>query len=116
MQITVDNTKVDLHFGVRFVRELDKIAGIRAQAGGQTISLGFGLIKTIPALKAYDASALSMVLYAASYEAVKRPSLENCDSYLESLDINTLEKLFSAVEEELEKSTVVQLSVKNATA
>lgn len=116
MQITVDGTKVDLHFGVRFVRELDKIAGIKTEAGGQTISLGFGLIKTIPALKGYDAASLSMVLYAASYEAKKRPSLDDCDAYLESLDVKSLEKLFKEVDKELKDSSVVQLSVKNAKA
>ena len=50
MEIKLNDKTVQLNFGVRFVRELDKVAGM--SVNGQ--SFGFGLTKSLPALQAYD--------------------------------------------------------------
>ena len=45
MQLTINDKKVQLNFGVGFVRELDRFYGLSNQAG---FNLGLGLTKAIP--------------------------------------------------------------------
>lgn len=110
MKIKINNQEIELKFGVRFVRELDKIKGI-SQNG---ISFGMALNSTIPALTTYDPSALADVLYCACYKADARPSMDNIEDYID--DAKDIDKLFDDVINELKKSNATKTSVKNLQA
>lgn len=116
MELLINGKKVQLHFGVRFVRELDKVAGISANVQGQRVGLGYGMIKSMPALQAYDTAVLSTVIYAAAYDANPRPALNDIDDYLDSCTIKQLEDLFSRINKAISESNAVQVSVKNMKA
>lgn len=79
MKITINGKEQELNFGVRFVRELDKVAGM--EAGG--MSLGMGLTKSLPALNAYDPAVLSDVIYSATFRNSPRVGRNDVDDYLD---------------------------------
>ena len=59
MILKINEKDVELKFGVRFVRELDKVGGVDTGS----FNMGMALTKAIPALQAYDPVALSNVIY-----------------------------------------------------
>lgn len=98
MKLRINNREVELFFGIRFVRELDKVAGMTANG----LNMGMGLNKVLPALSECDPVALSDVLYAASYDTEPRLKQLEIDSFLENpkTDVISLnEKILKAVEE-----------------
>lgn len=106
MEITIKRKKINLKFGVRFLRELDKIAGVEMQ--GQ--SLGFAIQVALPKLENFDPVALSDVIYAASYEESPRPSRADVDDYLDGCD--DLEKLFVEARQEIEGANAIKFTAK----
>lgn len=112
--LTIDGEKQELNFGVKFVRELDKVAGISAN----NVSFGFGLTKTLPAIKAYDPAVLSDLIYSATFKnGSARPSRDAVDDYVDSItDVEELEKLFDDVTAEINKATAIKAALKNMKA
>lgn len=110
MQLKINGFDYELNFGVRFVRELDKIAGINK--GG--ISFGLGLTKSLPALKAYDPAVLSDVIYAATITAKKRPTHDQVDDFIDSTE--DLDKIFKQTYDEMGQANAVKAAVKNLKA
>lgn len=105
MQLTINGKKVQLNFGVGFVRELDRFYGLSNQAG---FNLGLGLTKAIPGLKSYDTSVLSEVIQCASEPNV---SLAEVDTLIDNPKTD-VEKLFDEVLKGLEEANAVKLAVK----
>ncbi|KRN29234.1 hypothetical protein IV38_GL000114 [Lactobacillus selangorensis] len=110
MQITIDKEKQELHFGVKFVRELDKTSGVTANG----VAFGMGLTKSIPALKAYDPAVLSDVIYAATITNDPRVSHDEVDDYIDRC--TNLEKLFDDVQKQMNSANAIKVALKNATA
>ncbi|WP_333603536.1 tail assembly chaperone [Lactobacillus acetotolerans] len=111
----INGKDVELNFGVRFVRELDKVAGVDVEG----VPFGFGLTKSIPALQSYDPATLSDVIYSAAFKSAKRPSLDEVDDFIDSIgNVTDLKKLFSDVSSELKKANALKaaLTVKNVKA
>lgn len=98
---------IELKFGVRFVRELDKVGGVDTG----NFNMGMALTKAIPALQTYDPVALSNVIYAASYGNSPRPGVKEVDEYVD--EAKNIEKLFDEVTKELLKANVVKVAAKN---
>lgn len=107
MELTINDKKVELKFGVRFLRELDKIASVENSG----IKLGMGLSRSILGLRAYDAAVLADVLYAASYGKVGQATIDN---YLDNCE--DLEKIFDDVIKEISESNAANLAVKKMKA
>lgn len=107
MELTINDKKVELKFGVRFLRELDKIASVENSG----IKFGMGLSRSILGLRAYDAAVLADVLYAASYGKVGQATIDN---YLDNCE--DLEKIFDDVIKEISESNVANLAVKKMKA
>ena len=107
MELTINNKKVELKFGVRFLRELDKIASVENSG----IKFGMGMSRSILGLRAYDAAVLSDVLFAASYGKVAQTTIDN---YLD--DCDDLEKIFDEVLKEINESNAANLAVKKMKA
>jgi len=107
VEIKLNDKTVQLNFGVRFVRELDKVAGM--SVNGQ--SFGFGLTKSLPALQAYDPAVLSDVIYSAAYGVKPRPTQNTIDDFIDNCE--NLEKVFDEVQKEINDSNAVKVAAKN---
>ncbi|MCS8595165.1 MULTISPECIES: tail assembly chaperone [Leuconostoc] len=112
MQVKINNKEVELKFGVKFVRELDKVAGLDVNGA----SFGMGLTKSIPALNTADPAVLSDVIYsAASTNKAFRPSQDDVDNFIDDYD-GDLEKLFDDVIKEMSAANAIKVALKNAQA
>ncbi|MCT3059039.1 hypothetical protein EFN72_07160 [Leuconostoc citreum] len=112
MQVKINNKEVELKFGVKFVRELDKVAGLDVNGA----SFGMGLTKSIPALNTADPAVLSDVIYsAASTNKAFRPSQDDVDNFIDNYD-GDLEKLFDDVIKEMSAANAIKVALKNAQA
>lgn len=110
MELTINDKKYTANFGVHFVRELDKSAGLNVNGA----SFGMGLSKALIGLKSYDPSTLSDVLYFGMLSAGSHPTQKQLDEYLDT-DAD-IEKLFDQVTKELNESNSVKVAVKNLKA
>lgn len=110
MELTINDKQYTATFGVRFVRELDKSAGLSVNGA----SFGMGLSKALFGLKSYDPATLSDVLYFGMLSSGSHPSQKQVDDYLDS-DAD-IEKLFDEVIKELNESNSVRVAVKNLKA
>ncbi|MCH3952019.1 MULTISPECIES: tail assembly chaperone [Leuconostoc] len=112
MQVKINNKEVELKFGVKFVRELDKVAGLDVNGA----SFGMGLTKSIPALNTADPAVLADVIYsAASTNKAFRPSQDDVDNFIDDYD-GDLEKLFDDVTKEMSSANAIKVALKNAQA
>lgn len=112
MQIKINSKQVDLKFGVKFVRELDKVAGLDLNGA----SFGMGLTKSIPALNTADPAVLADVIYsAASTNKAFRPSQDDVDDFIDNYE-DDLEKLFDDVIKEMSQANAIKVALKNAKA
>lgn len=115
MQININGNDCELNFGVQFVRELDKVAGMELSIKGQNQNFGMGLIKALPALNGFDPAVLSDVVYCACWPNKKRPSRKDVDMFID--DPNTdLEQVFKDVLAEMNNANGVKLATKNLQA
>lgn len=112
MQVKINNKEVELKFGVKFVRELDKVAGLDVNGA----SFGMGLTKSIPALNTADPAVLADVIYsAASTNKAFHPSQDDVDNFIDDYD-GDLEKLFDDVTKEMSAANAIKVALKNAQA
>jgi hypothetical protein len=112
MQIKINGKNVELKFGVKFVRELDKVAGLDLNGA----SFGMGLTKSIPSLNAADPAVLADVIYsAASTNKAFRPSQDDVDDFIDNYE-DDLEKLFDDVIKEMSQANAIKVALKNAKA
>lgn len=115
MIIKINNEEHELNFGVRFVRDLDKRAGVLMGAGGQQQNFGMALTKALPGLQTYDAAVLADVIYCALHADKKRPSIDEIYDYIDNPDTD-IAKLFKETQTEIKKSNAVKLAAKNLKA
>lgn len=112
MQIKINGKEVELKFGVKFVRELDKVAGLDLNGA----SFGMGLTKSIPSLRTADPAVLADVIYsAASTNEAFRPSQDDVDDFIDNYE-EDLEKLFDNVIKEMSQANAIKVALKNAKA
>lgn len=115
MEVKLNGKALQLNFGVRFVRELDKIAGMELTVKGVKQNFGMGLAKTVPSLKSYDAAVLSDVIYAAAWDNKSRPSRSEIDALIDNPKTD-IEGLFDTVLNEMAEANAVKVAVKNLEA
>lgn len=115
MQIKVNNKDVNLNFGVRFIRELDRKIGMTLDIKGVEQNFGMALTKAVPALRSYDAAVLADLLYCAAWDNKERPSQSDIDAYLDDKKTN-IDKLFDDVTKELKSSNAARTATKNLKA
>ncbi|MBZ5949266.1 tail assembly chaperone [Leuconostoc gasicomitatum] len=112
MKVKINNKEVELKFCVKFVRELDKVAGLDVNGA----SFGMGLTKSIPALNTADPAVLADVIYSAtSTNKAFRPSQDDVDNFIDDYD-GDLEKLFDDVTKEMSAANAIKVALKNAQA
>lgn len=81
MKYTINNKEYELHFGLKFLRELDKIYTHEFGA----IKFGLGVQKVFLMLSQFNAVALSDVLYAGLSTDPDMPTRTEIDNHIESL-------------------------------
>ena len=77
-------------------------------------SFGFGLTKSLPALRAYDPAVLSDVIYSAAYAAKPRLTQSVIDDFIDNCE--DLEHVFDEVQKEIDDSNAVKVAAKNMKA
>lgn len=113
MKIKIKGTEYELNFGIRFVRELDKVASV----SNNGISLGMALMRTLPALRTCDPVALCNVIYAAAYDNKPRPTMEDVEAFIDKeVSVEDLEKYFDNILKQIDESTATKLVSKNLKA
>ncbi|EEU68544.1 phage protein [Enterococcus faecalis Merz96] len=107
MQIEIKGKKYNCIFGVKFIRELDKQHGVVRN----DVNLGMGLTTLLPQLVSGNIVVLSDVLYTATITEKSRPSKDEVDEFVETVD--DIEALFDETLKNLEESNAGKLTVRN---
>ncbi len=107
MVMEIKGAEYEVHFGIKFIRELDK----KYEIERENMKFGAGLEMIVPLLLGYDATKLSEVLYLSTCTEKKRPNQESVDEYVENHE--DIEKLFEEVLDELKNSNATRLKVKD---
>lgn len=87
-QIEINGKKHDLHFGIDFIREMDK----RYEVNGNGVSFGMGINSAIVYLKDNNPVILEDIILAATHTAKTIPSVADIEKWLEEQE--DLEKVF----------------------
>lgn len=103
MQITVKDQTIELKFGIRFVRELDRKFHVVLDGGKR---IGTGLEETVPLLFTGNIISLSDVLFAASTAGDCKLTQNDLDDYLD--DVEDIDALFKEVLEELKNQNATK--------
>ena len=105
-QIEINGKKYDLHFGIDFIREMDK----RYEVKGNGVSFGMGSQSAIVYLKDFNPVIIADIIQAAT--TTERPLLksEDIEAWIEGQGDN-LEKVFDDFLASLKKSPVTGLKV-----
>ena len=115
MKFTIAGKEYELKFGLKFIRELDKVYTVDYQG----MSFGMGINLAFMNLNQYNPTALVNVIHASlSHEEVRVNQVEEAiEDYADKN--NGLGQLFNDVLEEMGKSAVVKDTIeqfkKNAT-
>lgn len=107
MVITINGKEYEIHFGIGFIRELDKKYFTQNRSG---VKFGMGAEVKIPMLLANDVVTLSEILYAGTCTEKKRPTQQEIDDYVD--DVEDIEALFDEVISELKKHNATKLRMK----
>lgn len=87
-QIEINGKKYDLHFGIDFIREMDK----RYEVNGNGVSFGMGINSAVVYLKDNNPVILEDIILAATHTAKTIPSVADIEKWLEEQE--DLEKVF----------------------
>lgn len=110
MIVQINGTEYELHFGIKFVRELDKAHHIDHEG----LQFGAGVEMLYPLLVNGNPTALSEIIWTATNTEKARPTLQQIDEYLESLD--DLDSLISEVSSELKNGKMTRKQVQKIEA
>lgn len=105
MFININEKATEVRFGIRFIRELDKVNTLEREG----VKFGAGLELGIPRLMACDTAALSDILYIGTVTEKNRPTPSDVDAFVENHE--NIEKLFDEVLDELKKSNATKLKM-----
>lgn len=87
-QIEINGKKYDLHFGLDFIREMDK----RYEVNGGGVSFGMGINSAVVYLKDNNPVILEDIILAATHTAKTIPSVADIEKWLEEQE--DLDKVF----------------------
>lgn len=103
MILNIKDKEYEVHFGIAFVRALDKNHSIEIKGGGQ---FGLGLETVVPKLLADDVLALAEVLFEGTAAEKGRPSQKDIDAFIDNHD--DIDALFAEVINELKKANATR--------
>lgn len=105
MLLNIKNKEVEVRFGIKFIRELDK-SNYFVKDGTK---FGAGLELKVPMLFTYDTVALSEIIYAGTCMEKSRPTINDVDEFIENCE--DLNGLFNEVLSELKKGNATKLKI-----
>lgn len=106
MTLNINGNDYELHFGIGFVRELDK-KYFAQQAG---IKFGIGIETKVPMLLTGDVLTLAEFIYLGTSTSKKRPTVQEIDQFMDST--TDIEGLFDEVIEQLKKQNATKIKMK----
>ena len=105
MKLLINGKKYKVHFGVKFIREMDKNNFLEKDGA----KFGAGLELRAGALYDYSTPALAEILYTGTCTEKNRPSISEVDRFIEEHE--DLEGLFEEVISELKKGNATRLKM-----
>lgn len=105
-QIEIAGKTYDLHFGIDFIREMDKRYSIDAQG----MSFGVGINQAVIYLVDYNPTILVDIILSATHTLKSIPSTADIEEYLESQG-DDLEKVFDDFLESLKTAPMTKAKV-----
>ena len=108
MQITINGKEYGLNFGVAFIREIDKISGMKMNLNGELQNFGLSMMRVLPGLQSRNVAVLSDVIYAAAWDNRKRPSRRDVDDMIDDPKTD-LKKLFADVTKAMNQANAVKV-------
>ena len=103
MMITIEGKEYEVHFGIAFVRELDKKHSVKGNNG---VAFGLGLETVVPKLFMGDVLTLADVLLLGTGTEKNRPTSKEVDKYID--EVEDIEAVFDEVLEELKKQNATK--------
>ena len=104
MIITVKGKEMELNFGVRFIREIDKKTERVTLANGYEQKFSEGIAYYVPQLMLENPVYLADVLYCALWQYKGTFKYSDIEDYIDSLDSEEYSQLFEDVLVELENA------------
>lgn len=101
MIITVKGKEMELNFGVRFIREIDKLTERTITVNGYTRPFSEGIAAYIPQLYLENPVAMVDVLSCALWKYKGAFKAVDLEEYIDNLDNDEYNALFADVLEEL---------------
>lgn len=107
MEINIKDKDIELKFGMAFIRDLNKEAGLWREG----INIGMALQKTLPAVLAGDLEAVVNVLYCGTaHIKVGRPKKTDFDDFMDNCD--NIEKLTEDLIDALKEANLTKAPLK----
>lgn len=116
MEITLNDKKYDLHFGLRFLDEINKRFGVTMDVEGQTIQSNIsGLHMAMTGLSQKSPSALAKVIQCATADARQKPSIKELETFIGKLiEDEKYDDFYDELLDELGKQPLVRKELGNA--
>ncbi|MBG9366558.1 tail assembly chaperone [Streptococcus sp. NLN64] len=106
-QIEINGKSFDLHYGIGFIREMDK----RHEVNGNGVSFGMGIQAAVIYLQDYNPVILADIIQAATITLRNRPSISEIELWIEEQGDN-LEQAFDDFLSDLKTAPMTKLKVK----
>lgn len=105
-QIEINGKKYDLHFGLDFIREMDK----RYEVKGNGLTFGMGVQSAVLYLKDFNPVVLADIILSATHTLKTIPSVTDIEAWIEEQGDN-LEKTFDDFLSALKTAPMTKLKV-----
>lgn len=105
-QIEINGKKYDLHFGIDFIREMDK----RYEVKGNGVAFGMGVQSAVIYLQDMNPVIIADIILSATHTLKSIPSLIDIEAWIEEQGDN-LEKVFEDFLSALKNAPMTKLKV-----
>lgn len=96
MTLKIGNRDYELHFGIEFLREIDRDYEMKVERQGVHIGLGQGLAMVYTKLATYNPVAIYDVIKAGTITEQQKPSNKDIEAFLMETDLEELVEGFFA--------------------
>lgn len=106
-QIEIKGKTYDLHYGIDFIREMDK----RYEISGNGVKFGMGIQSAVLYLKDYNPVIIADIILSATHTLKSIPSLKDIEAWIEE-QADNIEQVFDDFFSALETAPLTKLKVK----
>lgn len=106
-QIEINGKTYDLHFGIDFIREMDK----RHEVSGNGVKFGMGIQSAVVYLQDFNPVIIADIILSATHTLKSIPSLADIETWIEEQG-DDLEKVFDDFLSALKTAPMTKLKVK----